>query len=71
MFLNNVFYHWRNKYGGMQTPEVQRLKDLERENRRQTGPGHPHVQGCELKQMVSLAERRSIHGAVSKSRLEQ
>ena len=26
------FYRWRNKYGGMQTSEVRRLKDLEREN---------------------------------------
>ena len=26
------FYRWRNKYGGMQTSEVRRLKELEREN---------------------------------------
>lgn len=26
------FYRWRHKYGGMQTSEVRRLKDLEREN---------------------------------------
>jgi len=26
------FYRWRQKYGGMQTSEVRRLKDLEREN---------------------------------------
>lgn len=26
------FYRWRQKYGGMATSEVRRLKDLEREN---------------------------------------
>ena len=26
------FYRWRNKFGGMQTSEVRRLKELEREN---------------------------------------
>ena len=26
------FYRWRQKYGGMETSEVRRLKDLEREN---------------------------------------
>jgi putative transposase len=26
------FYRWRQKYGGLQTSEVRRLKDLEREN---------------------------------------
>lgn len=26
------FYRWRQKYGGMQTSEVRRLKELEREN---------------------------------------
>ena len=26
------FYRWRQKYGGMDTSEVRRLKDLEREN---------------------------------------
>ena len=25
------FYRWRQKYGGMETSEVRRLKDLERE----------------------------------------
>jgi putative transposase len=30
----NTFYRWRNKFGGMQTKEVQRLKDLEKENSR-------------------------------------
>lgn len=34
------FYRWRNKYGGMQTSEVRRLRDLEREN-------------AELKKMVA------------------
>ena len=34
------FYRWRQKYGGMQTSEVRRLKDLEREN-------------AELKKMVA------------------
>jgi putative transposase len=26
------FYRWRQKYGGMETSEVRRLKELEREN---------------------------------------
>ena len=26
------FYRWRQKYGGMETSDVRRLKDLEREN---------------------------------------
>ena len=34
------FYRWRQKYGGMDTSEVRRLKDLEREN-------------AELKKMVA------------------
>jgi putative transposase len=27
-------YRWRNKYGGMEVPELRRLKELEEENRR-------------------------------------
>lgn len=27
-------YRWRNKYGGMEAPELRRLKELEEENRR-------------------------------------
>ena len=34
------FYRWRQKYGGMETSDVRRLKDLEREN-------------AELKKMVA------------------
>ena len=30
----SVFYRWRAHYGGMQLPEVKRLKDLEKENAR-------------------------------------
>ena len=29
-----TFYNWRAKYGGMQVSEVNRLKELEDENRR-------------------------------------
>ena len=29
-----TFYTWRKKFGGMQTRDVQRLKDLEKENAR-------------------------------------
>lgn len=29
-----TFYNWRKKFGGMQTKEVQRLKELEKENAR-------------------------------------
>jgi putative transposase len=28
-----IFYNWRNKYGGMTVSEVRRLKALEQENR--------------------------------------
>ena len=30
----NTFYRWRQKYGGLQVPDVQRLKEMERENAR-------------------------------------
>jgi putative transposase len=30
----NTFYRWRKAYGGMSLNEVQRLKDLEKENAR-------------------------------------
>lgn len=30
----NTFYRWRQKYGGMQVPEVRRLRELEQENTR-------------------------------------
>ena len=30
----NTFYRWRQKYGGLQVPEVKRLRDLEQENAR-------------------------------------
>ena len=30
----STFYNWRKKYGGMQLQEVQRLKQLEEENRK-------------------------------------
>lgn len=29
-----TFYNWKQKYGGMNTSELKRLKDLENENRR-------------------------------------
>ena len=29
-----TFYKWRSKYGGMDTPMMKRLKELEDENRR-------------------------------------
>ncbi len=29
-----TFYSWRKKFGGLQTRDVQRLKDLEKENAR-------------------------------------
>ena len=31
---NSTFYKWREKYGGMQTSDIKRLKDLEAENRK-------------------------------------
>ena len=29
-----TFYQWKSKYGGLEVPELQRLKHLEDENRR-------------------------------------
>ncbi|PIT58155.1 transposase [Snodgrassella alvi] len=31
---NSTFYKWRDKYGGMETPDIKRLKELEAENRK-------------------------------------
>ena len=31
---SNTFYRWKNKYGGIDTSEAKRLKELEDENRR-------------------------------------
>lgn len=33
-FSDATFYTWRKKYGGMEVPEVKRLKSLEEENAR-------------------------------------
>jgi putative transposase len=30
----NTFYNWKKKYGGMETQDLKRLKELEDENRR-------------------------------------
>ena len=29
-----TFYHWKNKFGGMEVSEAKRLRELEEENRR-------------------------------------
>ncbi|WP_420917655.1 transposase [Snodgrassella communis] len=31
-FGNSTFYKWREKYGGMETSDIKRLKELEAEN---------------------------------------
>ncbi|WP_100090250.1 transposase [Snodgrassella alvi] len=31
---NSTFYKWRQKYGGMETSDIKRLKELEAENRK-------------------------------------
>ncbi|WMY92171.1 transposase [Snodgrassella communis] len=31
---NSTFYKWREKYGGMETSDINRLKELEAENRK-------------------------------------
>ena len=31
---NSNFYKWREKYGGMETSDIKRLKELETENRK-------------------------------------
>ena len=31
---NSTFYKWREKYGGMETQDIKRLKELEAENRK-------------------------------------
>lgn len=33
-----TYYRWRNQYGGMQTSQARKLKDLERENARLKRP---------------------------------
>ncbi len=30
----STFYRWKSKYGGMEVSDIQRLKELEEENRR-------------------------------------
>jgi putative transposase len=41
----NTFYRWRQKYGGLQVPEVKRLKDLGQENARPQPGWRPPWQG--------------------------
>ncbi|WP_162172782.1 transposase [Snodgrassella communis] len=31
---NSTFYKWRDQYGGMETLDIKRLKELEAENRK-------------------------------------
>ncbi|WP_239373981.1 transposase [Snodgrassella gandavensis] len=31
---NSTFYQWRDKYGGIETADIKRLKELETENRK-------------------------------------
>ncbi len=31
---NSTFYKWREKYGGMETSDIKRLKELEAQNRK-------------------------------------
>ncbi|WP_373885689.1 transposase [Snodgrassella alvi] len=31
---NSTFYKWRDKYGGIETSDIKRLKELEAENRK-------------------------------------
>ena len=31
---NSTFYKWREKYGGIETSDIKRLKELEAENRK-------------------------------------
>jgi putative transposase len=33
-FSQSAFYKWKAKYGGMDVPQLQRLKELEEENRK-------------------------------------
>lgn len=60
------FYRWRQKYGGMETSEVRRLKDLERENAElkkivaDLTLDNRLLRDVNAKKMVSLAERRSM-----------
>jgi putative transposase len=30
----NTFYNWKKKYGGMETSQLRKMKDLEEENRK-------------------------------------
>ena len=33
-FSHSAFYKWKGKYGGMDMPQLRRLKELEEENRK-------------------------------------
>ncbi|OCG76698.1 transposase [Gilliamella sp. Nev6-6] len=43
---NSTFYKWREKYGGMETSDIKRLKELEAEN-------------CKVKQMFAELSLKS------------
>lgn len=32
--VQNTYYRWKSKYGGMEASDIKRIKDLEDENRR-------------------------------------
>lgn len=50
-----TYYNWKAKYGGMESSDIKRLKDLEQENRR-------------LKQMFAdlSLENRALKGIIEK-----
>ena len=52
---NATFYKWKSKYGGMEASDIQRLKELEEENRR-------------LKQMYAdlILENRTLKNVIER-----
>ena len=63
-----TYYRWKAKYGGMELSEMQRLKQVEDENRRlkqivaEQTLGHPGAQGGRRKKVVGPIARREAVG---------
>ena len=61
-----TFYKWKSKYGGMEASDIQRLKELEEENRsfgadvRRSELGEPGSQRRDLKKNIKPAQRRFL-----------
>ncbi|OCG56818.1 transposase [Gilliamella sp. Imp1-1] len=56
---NSTFYKWREKYGGMETSDIKRLKELEAENRKLK------QMFAELSGMSTLFSTKRIRSSIS------